>query len=68
MLECKEKIKEELNHYRTAYSYIDELFTIEIKNAREKSIFSFFQKKEIFSSDIRNPVVDKYLHCIFSKK
>ncbi len=68
LLECKEKIKEELNHYRTAYSYIDELFTIEIKNAREKSIFSFFQKKEVFSSDIHNPVVDKYLHCIFSKK
>ena len=45
LLECKEKIKEELNHYRTAYSYIDELFTIEIKNAREKSIFSFFSEK-----------------------
>ena len=27
----KEKIKEELYHYRNAYSYIDELFTIEIK-------------------------------------
>ena len=68
LLECKEKIKEELNCYRTAYSYIDELFTIEIKNAREKSMFSFFKKKEVFSSDFRNPVVDKYLHCIFSKK
>lgn len=68
LLECKEKIKEELNHYRSAYSYIDELFTIEIKNAREKSIFSFFRKKELFSSEIHNPVVDKYLHCIFSKK
>ena len=68
LLECKEKIKEELNHYRTAYSYIDELFTIEIKNAREKSSFNLFKTKEVFSSKIHNPVVDKYLHCIFSKK
>ena len=68
LLECKEKIKDELNYYRSAYSYIDELFTIEIKNAREKSICNLFNTKEVFLNDFNNPVVDKYLHCIFSKK
>lgn len=69
LLDCKEKIKEELNYYRSAYSYIDELFTIEIKNAREKSIFfNWFQRTSSYCNEIHNPVVDRYLHCIFSKK
>ena len=69
LLDCKEKIKDELNHYRGAYSYIDELFTIEIKNARERYILcSWFQKDTNYCSELNNPVVDKYLHCIFSKK
>ena len=38
----KEKIKEELFHYRNAYSYVDELFTIEIKNAQNYQFFFFF--------------------------
>ena len=33
LLETKDKIKDELVHYRNAYSHIDEIFTIEIKNA-----------------------------------
>lgn len=69
LLDCKEKIKEELNYYRSAYSYIDELFTIEIKNAREKFIFfNWFQITSSYCNEIHNPVVDRYLHCIFSKK
>ena len=69
LLDCKEKIKEELNYYRSAYSYIDELFTIEIKNAREKFIFfHWFQRTSSYCNEIHNPVVDRYLHCIFSKK
>ena len=67
LLETKDKIKEELNFYRNAYSYIDELFTIEIKNARERS-FWYKQKKESKKCHEKhsNPVVDKYLYCIFS--
>ena len=68
LLECKEKIKEELNYYRNAYSYIDELFTIEIKNARENSgFFNFCKTQKHICKDMKNPIVDKYL-CIFSDK
>ena len=35
LLETKDKIKDELVHYRNAYSHIDEIFTIEIKNAEK---------------------------------
>lgn len=60
----KEKIKEELMHYRNAYSYIDEIFTIEIKNAQK---YSFFQHYNPFNSitfdksNNVNPIVDKYI-------
>jgi hypothetical protein len=67
LLEMKDKIKEELNFYRNAYSYIDELFTIEIKNARERSWwFQPNKKSKNCHQKHGNPVVDKYLYCIFS--
>ncbi len=63
--ETKDKIKEELLHYRNAYSYIDELFTIEIKNARNTSLyFCYRNKPEMCNS--KNPVVDRYVHCLAS--
>ena len=69
LLEVKDKIKDELIHYRNAYSYIDELFTIEIKNARNLS-FWFYLFKNVSKQDScnsTNPVVDKYIHCLLAK-
>jgi 6-pyruvoyl-tetrahydropterin synthase len=69
LIDIKDKIKEELIHYRNAYSYIDELFTIEIKNARNSSfwfyLFKNVSKQE--SCNSINPVVDKYIHCLLAK-
>lgn len=60
LIESKDKLKQEIIHHKNAYSYIDELFTIEIKNARSKSSFCL---KRILTSfdDNSNPVVDKYI-------
>jgi len=69
LLSQKEKLKDELAHYRNAYSYIDELFTIEIKNAQN---YSFLSKYSLFSNvklekcNQNNPVVDKYIHCLIN--
>ncbi len=66
----KEKIKEELAHYRNAYSYIDELFTIEIKNAQNFSFFGrlfFYTRQKLEKCNQNNPVVDKYIHCLISQ-
>ena len=74
LAETKEKIKDELGHYRNAYSHIDELFTIEIKRAQDsRGIIAFFRRlccpsHVNHSSDSqRNPVVDKYIHYTCSK-
>jgi len=72
LCETKEKLKEELGHYRNAYSHIDEIFTIEIKNAEKQK--KWFQCVRESCSDYdglakyneTNPVVDKYMHYIFS--
>lgn len=72
LCETKEKLKVELGHYRNAYSHIDEIFTIEIKNAEKKK--KWFQCLRESCSDYdglakyneTNPVVDKYMHYIFS--
>lgn len=67
LLDMKDKIKEELNYYRNAYSYIDELFTIEIKNARERSWWCQKNKQSRnCNGNHNNPIVDKYLFCVFS--
>ena len=66
LTEQKDKIKEELTHYRNAYSYVDELFTIEIKNARNISFFfNWNNNSEICNHN--NPIVDKYIHCLVNK-
>ena len=74
LAETKEKIKDELGHYRNAYSHIDELFTIEIKMAQDsRGIIAFFRRlccpsRMKHTSDLlRNPVVDKYIHYTCSR-
>lgn len=72
LCETKEKLKEELGHYRNAYSHIDEIFTIEIKNAEKKKKWFQFLRESCSDYDglakynETNPVVDKYMHYIFS--
>ena len=61
----KEKIKEELSHCRNAYSYIDEIFTIEIKNAQN---YSFFYRQTLERCNHNNPIVDKYIHCLTNQR
>ena len=69
LTEQKDKIKEELTHYRNAYSYIDEIFTIEIKNAQKYSFFSFFYYNQILEQcNHSNPVVDRYIHCLINRR
>jgi len=59
LIESKERMKQTLIHYKNAYSYIDELFTIEIKNAR---LYTFWGRtKPSMCYDNSNPVVDKYI-------
>ena len=59
LIESKEKMKQTLIHYKNAYSYIDELFTVEIKNAR---LYSFWRNtKHHGGVNMSNPVVDQYI-------
>ena len=71
----KEKLRDELGHYRNAYSYIDELFTMEIQFAQNnQGLFQFFKTisglyttKPCKEKEVSNPVVDKYLHFSCTK-
>ena len=59
LIGSKEKMKQTLIHYKNAYSYIDELFTMEIKNAR---LYSFWRTaKHNCGYDQSNPIVDQYI-------
>ena len=66
LYEIKEKIKDEILHYRNAYSCIDELFIKEINRADNTSVWSmwFSFKRNIGESE--NPVLKEYLSTIFS--
>ena len=64
----KEKIKEELFHYRNAYSYVDELFTIEIKNAQNYQFFFFCRNSYNETCNSNNPIVDRYIHSLISAR
>jgi hypothetical protein len=63
----KDKIKEELIQTKTAYNYIDEMFSREIKQAETKQsnwcCFDQPTKPEITHC---NPVIDKYMKFIFN--
>ena len=64
----KEKIKEELFHYRNAYSYVDELFNIEIKNAQNYQYCIFFRNSHNKTCNSKNPIVDRYIHSLISAR
>jgi hypothetical protein len=66
LYEIKDKIKDEILHYRNAYSCIDELFIKEINRADNTSVWSvwFSLKRNIGESE--NPVLKEYLSTIFS--
>jgi hypothetical protein len=72
LVETKDRIKDELGHCRNAYSHIDEIFTIEIKNAEKKKKWFHCLRETCTDYDglakynHTNPVVDKYMHHIFS--
>lgn len=69
--ETKEKIKDELGHYRNAYGHIDDLFTVEIRTAQNsqgvlqflKKMCGFHQNAHCGSDYSKNPVIDKYIHA-----
>lgn len=70
LLDIKQKIKEELFHYKNAYNYIDHLFTREINHADRIRFFSFyyfFSYKKIKNTKITNPIINEYLEFIFNE-
>jgi len=69
LIRKKNEIRKELNYYRNAYSYIDELFTREINIADNSSywwvLFRWWLGFPPHHLPKMNPVVDKYLEFIF---
>lgn len=72
LYDVKNKLKEELLDFRSAYSQIDSIFTKEIKNADKKTnewsyyLVCFFNRAEHKSySKGLNPVIDKYFQYLF---
>jgi len=70
LLKQKANVRKELNDYRTAYTYMDEIFTREINLADHVShwwvLFRWFLGIQPEALPKNNPVVDKYLDFIFS--
>jgi len=70
LYEVKDKLKNEIFDFQSAYSQIDSIFTREIKNAESKKntwvSFTFWNKSTNNSySKGMNPMIDKYFHFIF---
>jgi hypothetical protein len=69
LLKKKSEIRKDLNYYRTAYSYIDEIFTREMNIADHTSYWwvsiRWFLGIQPNSLPRNNPVVDRYLEFIF---
>ena len=66
LYEERDKIKEELIQSKTAYNYIDELFSREIKQAEtNQSSWFCFEKPTKPEITHCNPVIDKYMRFIF---
>jgi hypothetical protein len=69
LIRKKNEIRKELNYYRNAYSYIDELFTREINLADHSNywwvLFRWWLGFPPHHLPKMNPVVDKYLEFIF---
>lgn len=70
LLKEKEKMKNDLIHYKNAYVYIDEIFTKEIKNAEywKNWWYVLFHCKQLkYKYNYSNPVINEYLKIIFSE-
>lgn len=73
LIGVKNRLKNEIMHYRNSYTSIDELFTIEIKHAENKKcklLFYFLKMKPsnpMKSKHFKNinPVISNYLNIIF---
>jgi hypothetical protein len=70
LYEVKDKLKNEIFDFQSAYSQIDSIFTKEIKNAEMKKnkwiCFTFWNKSTNNSyTKGMNPMIDKYFHFIF---
>lgn len=65
LMNVKEKVKEELMHYRSAYGTIDEIFTREIKRANSCRSGWFFCVEDHGPVETKNPVIDRYMQFIF---
>lgn len=65
LMNVKEKVKEELMHYRSAYGTIDEIFTREIKRANSCRSGWFFCVEDHAAAETKNPVIDRYMQFIF---
>lgn len=73
LMETKNKIREELLHYKMAYRYIDEIFTREIKHVENYNCCWFsppessykYSNSKYSNSKYSNPVIKEYLEAIF---
>ena len=71
LYEVKEKLKNELSEYRSAYSNMDDIFTHEIKQAEtftnQSGVWIFCLWKKKYHTNLKNinPVLDKYFHFLF---
>lgn len=61
--DVKDKIREELIHYRQAYCHIDQIFTREIQFAQtlRVTLFAFASQQQQLQYGSSNPVVDRFL-------
>jgi len=70
LYEIKNKTRDEIIELSNAYSYIDTIFSKEIKiaDSKKNSCYFYFFNKKIDNSYFKtnNPVIDKYLNFILS--
>ena len=74
LYEIKDKLKIELNDYRSAYACMDDIFTNEIKHAETETnrfciwLFCLWKSQLHYKRlDNINPVLDKYFHFLFTE-
>jgi hypothetical protein len=65
LLQVKDKLKNEILHYKNAYVAIDELFVREIKRADNVNIFFVWCHKQNFKDSTNNHALQEYLSTIF---
>jgi hypothetical protein len=64
LYQIKNKIKDEIMHYKNAYGCIDELFIKEIKNADQLSLWNIWFSSMKNDTDSENPVLSSLLNEI----